>query len=245
MDQIRITDEMKQRILQNVKDEMEEEDVTKVLHVQIHPKGRDQKRFLSYGRFSRYISAAACLLMVIWGGVTLSQLHKFTSQDPSVEITLGIEGDHDRETMAAGSAEAGSETGEGSALAINGLEEVNSLEELSQALGFLVPEIKNIPFEVKNTVYTNGWNEFAQIVYQGEHDEIMFRKARGADDISGDFNTYEDEKTVAIKDASVTLKGENGNYSLAAWQQDGFTYSLSLKPGGSEAVFTEMIQSIQ
>ena len=98
---------------------------------------------------------------------------------------------------------------------------------------------------MKNTEYTNGWNEFAQIVYQGEDSEILFRKARGTDDISGDYNTYEDVKVVSIHHAEVTLKGESENYSLAIWQQDGFTYSLSMEPSGSEAVFVEMIRSIQ
>ena len=44
---------------------------------------------------------------------------------------------------------------------------------------------------------------------------------------------------------SVTLKGDEEQYKLAIWQQDGFAYSLSYEPGGSENVFVEMIQSVQ
>ena len=113
------------------------------------------------------------------------------------------------------------------------------MAELSQVLGFSVPEVKNIPFEVTSTVYTNGWNEFAQ------DEAVLFRKARGTDDISGDYNTYSDVKEVTVKEVSVTLKGDDGQYKLAIWQQDGFAYSLNYEPGGSEAVFVEMIQSVQ
>ena len=110
-------------------------------------------------------------------------------------------------------------------------------------------------------VYTNGWNEFAQVEYQGgamaenreegqmegqaEAEEVMFRKARGTDDISGDYDAYSDVKEITVNETAVTLKGENGQYSLAIWQQDGFTYSLSYEPGGREDAFVMMIQSIQ
>ena len=106
------------------------------------------------------------------------------------------------------------------------------MAELSQVLGFSVPEVKNIPFEVTSTVYTNGWNEFAQVEYQGKSQDeaVLFRKARGTDDISGDYNTYSDVKEVTVKEVSVTLKGDDGQYKLAIWQQDGFAYSLNYEP---------------
>ena len=47
------------------------------------------------------------------------------------------------------------------------------------------------------------------------------------------------------QEMSVTLKGDDGQYKLAIWQQDGFAYSLNYEPGGSEDVFVEMIQSVQ
>lgn len=216
MDQVRVTDEMKQRILQNVKNEMETPKISR-------------SRFLSYGKTSRYISAAACIAMLLVGSLTVTRFL-------------------DREAMPNPNESAGdmiSGEGQGEAMVVNGMEVLDSAQELSQALGFSVTDITDIPFEVKNTEYTNGWNEFAQIVYQGEDSEILFRKARGTDDISGDYNTYEDVKVVSIHHAEVTLKGESENYSLAIWQQDGFTYSLSMEPSGSEAVFVEMIRSIQ
>ena len=124
----------------------------------------------------------------------------------------------------------------------NGMVEVDSLAELSKSIGFSVPEVKNIPFEVTSTVYTNGWNEFAQVEYQGKSQDeaVLFRKARRTDDISGDYNVYEVEEI-----ANVSLKGDDGQYKLAIWQQDGFAYSLNYEPGGSEDMFVEMIQSVQ
>ena len=140
--------------------------------------------------------------------------------------------------------EAGGQAG---AMVGNGMVEVDSLAELSKSIGFSVLEVKNIPFEVTSTVYTNGWNEFAQVEYQGESQDeaVLFRKARGTDDISGNYNVYSDVKEITVNEVSVTLKGDEGQYKLAIWQQDGFAYSLSYEPGGSENVFVEMIQSVQ
>lgn len=271
MDQVRVTDEMKQRVLQNVKERMEE-NITAGEKAESegseHKSGEAQKqehgktpetgkiihsRFLSYSRTSRYLSVAACIMMLIVGGLTVPRLlHRGNGLLPdSTSAAVGME---PGETMV-GFAEPGAEEnqdelgGQAGAMVGNGMVEVDSLAELSQVLGFSVPEIKNIPFEVTSTVYTNGWNEFAQVEYQGgnqtESEEVLFRKAKGTDDISGDYNVYTDVKEIAVNETAVTLKGENGQYSLAIWQQDGFTYSLSYEPGGREDAFVMMIQSAQ
>lgn len=67
MDQVRVTDEMKQRILQNVKEGIETEKIPesgKIIH----------SRFLSYGRTSKYLSVATCIMMLLVGGLTVPQL---------------------------------------------------------------------------------------------------------------------------------------------------------------------------
>lgn len=281
MDQVRVTDEMKQRVLQNVKDQMEAE-ITGGERSE-SKSGRIQKQesektpesgkiirnlFLTYGRTSRYLSVAACIMMLLVGGMTVPRLlHRGNGLPP--EQTGEAVGMAPGETMVGlevPGSEAGQEElgGQAGAMVGNGMVEVDSLAELSQALGFSVPEVKHIPFEVTGIVYTNGWNEFAQVEYQGGDlekgqeespaenqmegqtvaEEVLFRKARGTDDISGDYNAYSDVKEITVNETAVTLKGENGQYKLAIWQQDGFTYSLSWEPGGSEDVFTEMIRSI-
>ena len=79
MDQVRVTDEMKQRVLQNVKEGIETEKIPesgKIIH----------SRFLSYGRTSRYLSVAACIMMLLVGGLTVPQLlHRGNGlpQDPT------------------------------------------------------------------------------------------------------------------------------------------------------------------
>lgn len=267
MDQVRVTDEMKQRVLQNVKEQMEAERTegtnagSRIRMIQKQETGKKaefgktpesgkimRSRFLSYGRTSRYLSAAACIMMLLVGGLTVTKLLNrgapVNPTEPAVGMMPGETlASSETEGKHASQDEAGGEVG---AMVGNDMVEVDSLAELSQALGFPVPELKNIPFEVTGVVYTNGWNEFAQVEYRGgtSVEEVMFRKAKGSDDISGDYNTYTDVKEITVNDVSVTLKGDRGTYSLATWQQDKFTYSLCLESGGSEDAFVSMIQSI-
>lgn len=232
MDQVRVTGEMKQRVLQKAKEAIETEKTPESGKI-------IRSRFLSYGRTSRYLSAAACIMMLLVGGLTVPKLLNRGNPVNPTETAVGFSPVEDDSQ-----GEAGGEVG---AIVGNGMVEVESLAELSQALGFSVPEIKNIPFEVTRTVYTNGWNKFAQVEYQGgsQEEAALFRKARGTDDISGAYNPYSDVREVTVKEVPVTLKGNEGKYKLAIWQQDGFAYSLSFEPGGSEDVFARMIQSIQ
>ena len=239
MDQVRVTDEMKQRVLRNVKAEMEAEVIvgmkaeSKIRTIQKQKSGKIiHSRFLTYGRTSKYLSIAASIMMLIMGGMIVP---KYTQCGPPVNPTETAVGIAPGETMvgfeAPGAEESQNEAGgQAGAMVGNGMVEVDSLAELSKSIGFSVPEVKNIPFEVISTVYTNGWNEFAQVEYQGKSQDeaVLFRKARGTDDISGHYNTYSDVKEVTVKEVSVTLKGDDGQYKLAIWQQDGFAYSLNM-----------------
>lgn len=89
MDQVRVTDEMKQRVLRNMKEQVEAEKASKlrmnagnkVRTIRKQKSGERsesgkiiQSRFFSYGRISRYLSAAACIMMLIVGGLTVPRL---------------------------------------------------------------------------------------------------------------------------------------------------------------------------
>lgn len=280
MDQVQLTDEMKQRILQNVKGSLEEteKDAARKADQEAAQKTEEDRKqniqnlytdksisrkFFVYRKTMRYLSAAACIMLLIVGGLTVPKLVNRGTMLGPVEsapgtTVAGNPGSENQGEPLLGAALPGdgaqeSEAGEQQAMIANGMIEVDSLQELSEALGFEVPEVEHIPFEVSSTSYVNGWNEFAQVTYQGatpmkdqeENLEVLFRKAKGGEDISGDYNLYPDEKEVTVNAAAVTLKGENGNYCLATWQQNGFTYSLSCEPGVGEDVFMEMLQSIK
>lgn len=55
-----------------------------------------------------------------------------------------------------------------------------------------------------------------QVVFRNDADGSVFiRKAPGSDDISGDYNTYEQNKTVSVGDVEVSMKGAQDLVRLA------------------------------
>ena len=109
-------------------------------------------------------------------------------------------------------------------------EEYASAAELSDAVGFPIDDLTDLPFVPEETGYTAMGDGVAQIAYRRGADEVTYRKAVGADDISGDYNDYSDVQTVDVNGASVTVKGEGGVWKLAVWTRDGYSYSISV-PG--------------
>lgn len=124
-----------------------------------------------------------------------------------------------------------------------GMEEVESAQALAERAGFSIRDIEPLPFEPLSVSYVWCWGELAQIRYDGADASVMLRKSRGSEDISGDYNVYSCQTELDIGGVSVTLKGEGESYSLAVWQADGFSYSLSAAPGLDAQSLAALVRS--
>lgn len=126
--------------------------------------------------------------------------------------------------------------------AVGSIEEFATLYELSKSVGFDVEDIKDVPFEVENTAYSNVFG-LARIDYTGKNGEIL-TFSKGIDDgadISGDNNEYENIETIDVDDMEVTLKGNGNSINLATWTNEGYAYAIDISPGISEDEITEII----
>lgn len=115
--------------------------------------------------------------------------------------------------------------------------EYGSIGEAEKAVGF--------DFTVPEGI--NGAAEYVYRVMNGEMMEIIcrnaageevarFRKAKGSDDISGDYNEYSDVRTDnSLK--NITYRGENGMFTGAIWVEGEYTFALSL----AEAMTLEQV----
>ena len=65
-----------------------------------------------------------------------------------------------------------------------------------------------------------------QLTYKSGEDRLILRKAAGGDDISGDYNSYAETKTVRINGSDVKLRGADSKVSTATWCADGYSYAL-------------------
>lgn len=105
--------------------------------------------------------------------------------------------------------------------------QVDSLDALSEAVGFPVTEVSKLPFDPVSTTYTAYDEDTAEITYTGSGGQTAtYRQSCGSEDNSGDYNLYPD--TQALPEQNATLKGQDGLYTLALWTDGTYTYSLRL-----------------
>lgn len=89
-------------------------------------------------------------------------------------------------------------------------------------------------------------NELISVLYSGEGDaEVLVRKGAGEEDVSGDYNTYENETTAEVDGAVVTLRGNGELVNLATWVRDGHAFSLYISAGAEAQEFTDLIAGIK
>ena len=159
---------------------------------------------------------AACVALLLIGGTMMKNAFYPSSPSPDQEIVGGV----------------------------YGMEECKSLTELTQKAGFNIKDIPetDIPFNVTSTSYQWCWNEFAQIVYEGTDKSITYRKTRGTDDISGDYNQYEQILDKIVNGVDVTIKGNNDKYYLVIWHTKDYSYSVSIDEGMEKDAIIKLVQ---
>ena len=124
----------------------------------------------------------------------------------------------------------------------NPLTEHETLADLAKAVGFEVT-LPTVDKAYQETAFIDISGETADVRFADGEDTITFRKAKGSDDISGDYNTYDENKTITVKGISVSVKGNDG-INTATWQKDGFTYSLSSDKAMTQDALVKAIENL-
>ncbi len=125
--------------------------------------------------------------------------------------------------------------------------EVTSISEATSETGFDF----NIPAEI------NGYAPYTYFVYDDDMNMIdvrygtesnvkaYVRKAEGdAEKLSGNYNSFDETKTVNVNDVNVTLSLNGEVAYVAEWNKDGYSYSIDVTDGLSEAEMLELVASI-
>ncbi|MGN1413426.1 MAG: hypothetical protein ACI4WY_04180 [Anaerovoracaceae bacterium] len=206
MEEIKVTDAMRSRILANLQEipleQMEDDSIRKGAR-----KPQAERKVLR-STWKKGLAAAACLMIAACGIAFFTD--GFTPEKPSGPNVM-IPGPVITQTASA--------------------------EELAEEVGFPVEELTELPFIPAEIVYCAWDQQLAEITYTGETEKqvLVFRKSRGEDDNSGDYNLYEEETTLHT-DGGLTAeaKGNEGRIGLILWQQDGFSYSISCVEGMTE-----------
>lgn len=200
MEEIQVTDEMRDRILQNI------------ANTEIQKKSSVKKRY-RFRRWQKYSLTAACLALLLVGAATLPKLWSDNGQEAPM---VGNE----------------SGTGELTGSASWGLQECSSAEALSEAAGFSIENLEQLPFTVQETNYIYLGDGLAEIRYYGAAEERLdYRKSVGMEDNSGVYLEFDRVQEEEVNGIQVTLKGDADRVYLILWQKDGFSYSIYEEEG--------------
>lgn len=86
--------------------------------------------------------------------------------------------------------------------------------------------------------------EIVEAYYAGTGEaRLCVRKAAGTEDASGDYREYPESQQVTVGDLEVTMKGDNGEVSLAVWQDGTYAYSIGIY-GGAGLPVEKMSQMV-
>ena len=121
--------------------------------------------------------------------------------------------------------------------------EASSAAELSALAGFPVSDLSELPFTPEEVLYSLI-GDLAQIDYRAGEDRLTYRKGPGEEDISGDYNLYEQEETADVGGVAVTLRGNDGLFYLATWSTDNFSFSLSCTTGLEQTKWEILISEV-
>ena len=105
--------------------------------------------------------------------------------------------------------------------------EVKNLDEASKIAGFTL-EVPETYEDYKKQVIQAIENDMIEVIYFNDTDNegLRIRKAKGTDDISGDYNEYKDVETVKVGDVEVTEKGSDGDIAVVIWNDGTYSYAI-------------------
>lgn len=125
--------------------------------------------------------------------------------------------------------------------------ECKTIADAEKMANFTVILPKTIPDGYTQKTIEAVKDDSVQIIYENGEDQIVFRQAKGSDDISGDYTEYKESNTLTIGTLEIATKGNGGKINLATWVNDKYSFAISANLGGKgldNRAINDMISSM-
>lgn len=128
---------------------------------------------------------------------------------------------------------------------VNPYIEYNDIESAEEILGYdvMIPTIIPEDYTISNIVIID--NKILSIDYENDSEKINYRTSEGNDEISGDFNNYENVNQIEIDNKNITLKGNDNKIHLISWNYDEQVFSIYSDQGLSQDQVINIIENIE
>lgn len=152
-------------------------------------------------------------------------------------------------TVACDSMVAKKDTNVSSSVQIpNPFVDCETLEKAEQLAGFEISLPEKMPEGFTQNAIFAIENNLIEIDYINGEDEIYIRKAKGNEDVSGDYNEYKEKNTIQVGELNITIKGNDGMINVATWNDGDYAYAIGANNGEKgidSSVINDMIKSIK
>ena len=199
----------------------------KIIKMQVAKQGK----FITLPRVLGFTASIAAACFVCYIGVFMFFAPR--AAKPSSVMLEGAQGEDSGGTQDKAeefAAEGGELKDNSAGITAKGrsVEEVGSMQQATELTGFTmrIPEDK-APYTEK-TISVIG-EDMIEVAYSKEEPFAVgysIRKARAEGDISGDYTEYAETKEVNFEGRKLNLKGKDGTYFLALWEENGFSYAV-------------------
>ena len=219
----------------------------KIIKMQVAKQGK----FITLPRVLGFTASIAAACFVCYIGVFM-----FFAPRAAKPSSVMLEGAQDEKSaeIPEGAEEFAAEGGElkensaGITAKGRSVEEVVSMQQATELTGFTmrIPEGK-APYTEK-TISVIG-EDMIEVAYSKEEPFAVgysIRKARAEGDISGDYTEYTESKEVDFEGRKLSLKGAVGRYSLALWEENGFSYAvIAQEKSMTEEEILEIVKAVE
>lgn len=184
-----------------------------------------KKKAMRFTPWVRYASIAACAMLVIGIGIFAITQHRGNIIDTPAQS---------EEADSSDFVQSG-----------NPYAEYDTLEEAENTIGFKI-SVPDSYGEYTEPYYAVIEGKILEVqYYNGDDRGMVIRKSRGSEDISGDFNEFDNITQTEVNGNTVTIKGSGDEFSLALWVSGDYSYSVSVSSGISENALKEIIEKIK
>ncbi|MBQ1407216.1 MAG: hypothetical protein IIY88_03685 [Eubacterium sp.] len=151
---------------------------------------------------------------------------------------------------ASGTEESAESSAEGNMNMPNPWVECVTLEEAVKLAGFNMEVPAMIEGYSSNMIQAMKGEMIQVFYYAGDPDDeesanVLIRKGKGTDDISGDYNSYSEEKTLSLHGVDVYVGGVDGLIYKSTWTQDGYAYSITGDTGIALAMIDSLVETVK
>ncbi|MEG2928720.1 MAG: hypothetical protein RR846_04140 [Oscillospiraceae bacterium] len=134
---------------------------------------------------------------------------------------------------------------EGGTQLANPFVDCETLTDAAKLSGFEITLPSAMPQGYSQDAIRAVKDDMLEIIYKNADSSITLRKAKGSEDVSGDYTQYPETQALEIDKVTVNTKGDKGLVNVAIWTQGEFSFSASFDVPQDKETVTELVGQIK